>query len=32
MAPAIAKKYDFDVPVYEGLDQVVEVGVNEQRL
>jgi NAD(P)H-hydrate epimerase len=32
VAPAIAKKYDFDVPEYEGLDQVVEVGVNEQRL
>ncbi|KUI56004.1 NAD(P)H-hydrate epimerase [Cytospora mali] len=32
VAPAIAKKYDFDVPEYEGLDQVVEVGINEQRL
>ncbi|KAK7743866.1 hypothetical protein SLS53_003886 [Cytospora paraplurivora] len=32
VAPAIAKKYDFDVPEYEGLDQVAEVPLNEQRL
>lgn len=32
MAPAIAKKYDFDVPEYEGMDQVVEVAADEQRL
>ncbi|KJR86130.1 NADHX epimerase [Sporothrix schenckii 1099-18] len=26
VAPSIASKYDFDVPQYEGIDQVVEVG------
>jgi NAD(P)H-hydrate epimerase len=32
VAPAIAKKYDFDVPAYEGLDQVVEVGPEGLKL
>lgn len=32
MAPAIAKKYDFEVPEYQGIDQVVEVGSNGQKL
>lgn len=32
MSPAIAKKYDFDVPQYQGLDQVVEVGTDGQKL
>ncbi|KAK4464564.1 YjeF N-terminal domain-containing protein [Cladorrhinum samala] len=32
VAPAIAKKYDFDVPEYDGLDQVVEVGPNGLKL
>ncbi|KAJ0122960.1 NAD(P)H-hydrate epimerase [Diaporthe amygdali] len=32
VAPAIAKKYDFEVPEYEGIDQVVEVGANGQKL
>ncbi|KAK0726834.1 YjeF N-terminal domain-containing protein [Lasiosphaeria miniovina] len=29
---AIAKKYDFDVPEYEGIDQVVEVGPEGHKL
>lgn len=32
MAPAIAKKYEFDVPEYDGIDQVVEVGISGQKL
>lgn len=32
VAPSIAKKYDFDVPPYEEMDQVVEVGSNGQKL
>ncbi|EON99581.1 putative ai-bp family protein [Phaeoacremonium minimum UCRPA7] len=32
VSPAIAKKYDFDVPEYEGIDQVVEVGPSGQKL
>ncbi|KAK3372620.1 YjeF N-terminal domain-containing protein [Podospora didyma] len=32
VTPAIAKKYDFDLPAYEGIDQVVEVGPNGQKL
>ncbi|KAK0726230.1 YjeF N-terminal domain-containing protein [Apiosordaria backusii] len=32
VTPAIAAKYDFDVPEYEGLDQVVEVGPSGQKL
>lgn len=32
VAPSIADKYDFDVPPYEGIDQVVEVGLNGQKL
>ncbi|CAK7201633.1 hypothetical protein SEUCBS139899_004342 [Sporothrix eucalyptigena] len=32
VAPSIALKYDFDVPRYEGIDQVVEVGASEEKL
>lgn len=32
MPPGIAEKYDFEVPGYEGLDQVVEVPVSGGRL
>ncbi|KAJ9129817.1 YjeF N-terminal domain-like protein [Coniochaeta hoffmannii] len=32
VTPAIAKKYDFEVPQYEGIDQCVEVGNGEQKL
>lgn len=32
VTPAIAKKYGFDLPAYEGLDQVVEVGPDGSKL
>lgn len=32
VSPDIAQKYDLDLPEYEGIDQVVEVGSNEQKL
>jgi NAD(P)H-hydrate epimerase len=32
VAPAIAKKYDFEVPEYDGIDQIVEVGAQGQKL
>jgi NAD(P)H-hydrate epimerase len=32
VAPSIAKKYDFEVPEYDGIDQVVEVGAHGQKL
>ncbi|KAI0018154.1 YjeF N-terminal domain-like protein [Xylariomycetidae sp. FL0641] len=32
VSPGIAKKYDFEVPEYQGLDQLVEVGSGGQRL
>ncbi|KAK3364578.1 YjeF N-terminal domain-containing protein [Lasiosphaeria hispida] len=32
VTPAIAKKYDLDLPEYEGIDQVVEVGPSGQKL
>ncbi|KAL1846591.1 hypothetical protein Daus18300_014209 [Diaporthe australafricana] len=32
VAPAIAQKYDFDVPEYDGIDQVVEVSAHGQKL
>lgn len=32
VSPSIAKKYNFDVPEYEGIDQVVEIGSNGQKL
>lgn len=32
VAPSIAAKYDFDVPRYEGIDQVVEVATSEEKL
>lgn len=30
--PSIAQKYDFGLPRYEGIDQVVEVDANGQKL
>ncbi|KAK3396698.1 YjeF N-terminal domain-containing protein [Sordaria brevicollis] len=32
VAPAIAKKYDFDVPKYEGIDQIVEITDNQVKI
>jgi len=32
VTPAIAEKYGFDLPEYEGVDQVVEVGPNGYKL
>jgi len=32
VAPGIAKKYDFEVPAYEGIDQIVEVGPEGLKL
>lgn len=32
VSPSIAQKYDFEVPQYEGIDQVVEVDANGQKL
>ncbi|GAB1312519.1 hypothetical protein MFIFM68171_02729 [Madurella fahalii] len=32
VTPAIAKKYDFDLPEYEGVDQIVEVDHNGLKL
>ncbi|RYP08543.1 hypothetical protein DL765_008748 [Monosporascus sp. GIB2] len=32
VSPAIAKKYDFEIPEYQGLDQFVEVGSGSQKL
>ena len=32
VSPSIAKKFDFDLPPYEGLDQVAEVEVAGQKL
>jgi len=32
VSPDIQRKYDLDLPEYEGLDQVVEVGSNGQKL
>ncbi|KAI1080616.1 NAD(P)H-hydrate epimerase [Whalleya microplaca] len=32
VSPAIAKKYDFDVPEYQGIDQVVEISTGGQKL
>ncbi|VUC30373.1 unnamed protein product [Clonostachys rosea] len=32
VSPMIAKKYDFEVPEYEGLDQVVEIAADGHRL
>jgi NAD(P)H-hydrate epimerase len=32
VAPGIAKKYGFDVPAYEGVDQIVEVGPEGLKL
>jgi NAD(P)H-hydrate epimerase len=32
VSPDIAEKYDLDLPEYEGIDQIVEVGRNGQKL
>lgn len=32
VSPEIQKKYDLDLPEYEGLDQIVEVDKNGQKL
>ncbi|KAI8957471.1 YjeF N-terminal domain-like protein [Daldinia sp. FL1419] len=32
VSPAIAKKYDFEVPDYQGIDQIVEVGTGGEKL
>jgi len=32
VSPDIAKKYDLDLPVYPGVDQIVEIDKNGQRL
>ncbi|KAL2210112.1 NAD(P)H-hydrate epimerase [Sarocladium strictum] len=32
VSPAIAKKYDFNVPQYEGIDQIVEISPEGDRL
>ncbi|KAG9237940.1 meiotically up-regulated gene 182 protein [Amylocarpus encephaloides] len=32
VSPGIAEKYNLDLPEYEGLDQVVEIGKNGQKL
>jgi NAD(P)H-hydrate epimerase len=32
VSQSIAEKYDFEVPEYQGIDQVVEVGTSEQKL
>lgn len=32
LSPEIAKKYDLNVPPYEGIDQVVEVGIEGGKL
>jgi NAD(P)H-hydrate epimerase len=32
VSPGIAKKYDFEVPEYQGANQFVEVGVGGQKL
>jgi uncharacterized ubiquitin-like protein YukD len=32
VSPDIQKKYDLELPEYEGIDQVVEVGSDSQKL
>jgi len=32
VSPDIRKKYDLELPEYEGIDQIVEVGSNGQKL
>ncbi|KAI1842619.1 hypothetical protein JX265_012612 [Neoarthrinium moseri] len=32
VTPSIAKKYDFEMPAYQGLDQIVETGPTGQKL
>ncbi|KAI0848512.1 YjeF N-terminal domain-like protein [Daldinia vernicosa] len=32
VSPAIARKYDFEVPEYPGIDQIVEVGTGGEKL
>lgn len=31
LPPSVAEKYDLDMPKYEGVDQILEVGVGEQE-
>jgi NAD(P)H-hydrate epimerase len=32
VSPAIAEKYNFDIPDYQGVDQIVEIEHTGQRL
>ncbi|KAH8170008.1 hypothetical protein LIA77_10552 [Sarocladium implicatum] len=32
VSPSIAKKYNFDIPKYEGIDQIAEVNPSEEKL
>jgi NAD(P)H-hydrate epimerase len=32
VSPAIKEKYDLELPEYEGIDQVVEVGMHGEKL
>ncbi|KAI1761521.1 YjeF N-terminal domain-like protein [Hypoxylon sp. FL1150] len=32
VSPAVAKKYEFEIPEYQGVDQIVEVGPGGERL
>ncbi|KAI1779216.1 YjeF N-terminal domain-like protein [Hypoxylon cercidicola] len=32
VSPGIAKKYDFEIPEYQGIDQIVEVGTGGEKL
>ena len=32
LSPTMAEKYGLDIPAYEGLDQIVEVGAGEGKL
>lgn len=32
VSPKVAEKYDLDVPEYEGIDQVVELNTEAQKL
>ena len=32
VSPSMAKKYGFEVPEYQGVDQVVEVATNGEKL
>lgn len=32
VSPDIKEKYDIDLPEYPGIDQVIEVGINGEKL